>query len=117
MQLVDKKNKISLNDLKQMAEKKYGGLVKAVVDVEQKIMVIAGDMHADEETYLINLGSKQENLWGINLYPQNPGEEFIEFDSIINLRPKQGNLSRFVENKSLRAKIIAIVNQLIIKDE
>lgn len=115
MRLVDKKNKISLDDLKQMTEKKYGGLVKAVVDVKEEIMIVGGEMHADEETYLINLGSKQENLWGINLYPECKAEEFIDFDSIINLRPRQGNLSRYVEDENTRNKIITIVNQLIIR--
>lgn len=117
MKIVDRNNKITLEDLKKISRKMFSGLVKAVVDIEKEIMVIGGEMHADEESFLIGHGSTQRNLWGINLYPQNKPEEFIEFDSIINLRPGEANLSRYIENKKIRKKIITIVNQLIIKNE
>lgn len=113
MKLVDKK--ISLQELKQMAQKKFGGLVKAVVDIEKEIMVVDGDMHADEEKYLLDTGSKQNNLWGINIYPEETGKEFIEFDSIINIRPSQNNLSKNIEDEKIKEKIIKIVEKLIKK--
>ncbi|OGD62163.1 hypothetical protein A2160_01255 [Candidatus Beckwithbacteria bacterium RBG_13_42_9] len=107
--------KIPMAQLKSMAEKGFGNLVKAVVDVEKKIMAVDGELHADEEALLLENGSKQENLWGINLYPGINSPEWIEFDSMINLHPKSGNLSRGVENPQLRKKIVAIVSQLIEK--
>lgn len=113
MRLVDKE--ISLNELKRMADKMFGGLVKAVVDIKKEVMVIDGEMHADEEQYLINLRSKQDDLWGINLYPEIKGEGFIEFDSMINIRPSLNNLSRNVEDEEIRKKIIEIVNKLVKK--
>jgi len=114
MLLIDKP--IDFKKLVELAEKNFAGLVKAVVDVEKEMMVIGGEMHADEEKMLLENGSKQQDLWGINLYPQNFGkEDFIEFDSVINLRPSQNNLSRFVENEKIRQKIIKIVDQLIKK--
>jgi hypothetical protein len=112
MLLIDKP--IDFKKLVELAEKNFAGLVKAVVDVEKEMMVIGGEMHADEEKMLLEKGSKQQDLWGINLYPQNFGkEDFIEFDSVINLRPSQNNLSRFVEDEKIRQKIIKIVDQLI----
>ncbi|GIW64178.1 MAG: hypothetical protein KatS3mg092_0111 [Patescibacteria group bacterium] len=114
MKLVDKK--IKLDELKKMSLKMFGGLVKTVVDVEKEIMVVDGEMHADEEKYLLSLGSLQENLWGINLYPDFFGkEEFIEFDSMINIRPRQNNFSRDIENKKIKEKIIKIVHNLVEK--
>jgi hypothetical protein len=113
MKLVDKK--ISLLELKQMAKKMYSDLVKAVVDIEKEIMVVDGEMHADEEQLLLAKGSKQENLWGINLYPDLFDKNFIEFDSVINLRPRLNNFSRFVEDEKIRKKIIEIVNKLVKK--
>jgi hypothetical protein len=113
MKLVDKK--ISLLKLKQMAKKMYGDLVKAVVDIEKEIMVVDGEMHADEEQLLLAKGSKQENLWGINLYPDLFDKNFIEFDSVINLRPRLNNFSRFVEDEKIRKKIVEIVNKLVEK--
>ena len=113
MKLVDKK--ISLLELKQMAKKMYGDLVKAVVDIEKEIMVVDGEMHADEEQLLLAKGSKQENLWGINLYPDLFEKNFIEFDSVINLRPRLNNFSRGVNDKKIRKKIIEVVNKLVKK--
>lgn len=104
---------LSLAELKQMAQEKFGDMVKGVVDVERGMMAIGGDLHADEEAVLLENGSRQEDLWGINLYPEKTGEDFIEFDSMINIRPRQNNRSRGVENEEVRQKIRAIVNKLI----
>ncbi|MBN3033373.1 MAG: hypothetical protein JW873_04690 [Candidatus Saganbacteria bacterium] len=111
MKLVDRP--IARSELKQLAEKKFGNFVKAVVDLEQKIMAIDADLHADEESLLLEKGAKQEDLWGINLYPELTGEDFIEFDSMINLRPAQGNRSRNVEDPAVRQKVASIVHSLI----
>ncbi|PIR66234.1 MAG: hypothetical protein COU51_05110 [Parcubacteria group bacterium CG10_big_fil_rev_8_21_14_0_10_36_14] len=96
-----------------MAEKRFGDLVKAVIDIEKDIMAIGGELHADEEQILLEQDSKQENLWGINLYPSKTGEDFIEFDSMINIRPRQNNRSRGVEDKDIQKKIAEIVKKLI----
>jgi hypothetical protein len=71
-------------------------------------------MHADEEQLLLENGSAQENLWGINLYPEKfPDNSWIVFDSMINLRPSYGNRTRGVDNPEIQKKIIAIVNKLV----
>lgn len=111
------KEPIKREELKRIAEERYGDLVKAVVDVEKKVMALGGVLHSDEEGLLLKNNSSQENLWGINIYPDKfdkDPEEWIEFDSIINIRPSQGNRSRFVEDKEIRRKIINIVKSLII---
>lgn len=108
-------NKISAEELKQMAEKMFGNLVKAVVDIEKEVMAIDAELHSDEEVLLLKNGSIQKNLWGINIYPENQSEDFIEFDSMINLRPSQKNRSCGVENIEIQEKITKIVNNLIIK--
>lgn len=117
MKLLTKDQKISIDTLQEMAKKLYGNLVKAVVDVEKGIMVVSGELHSDEEAFLLQKGSRQENLWGINLYPDYyPQEHWIEFDSMINLRPSFGNLSRGVDDPKIREKIVKIVNQLVINE-
>lgn len=99
-----------------MANEKFGSLVKAVVDIRQGIMAIGGELHADEEVLLSEeCGSKREDTWGINLYPLNNDSEFIEFDSMINLKPACGNRSRGVEDIETRKKIEEIVGKLIVK--
>jgi len=102
-----------LKELKIMSEGMFGDLVKAVVDIEKEIMIVDAGLHADEEKALLDSGSRQEDLWGINLYPNEPEEFFIEFDSMINLRPSYGNRSRGVDDKNIQQKIIAIVNKLV----
>jgi len=104
---------ISKKELKEMAEKMYGNLVKAVVDIEKKIMAIDADLHADEEHLLIENGSDQKDLWGINLYPDLDGEDFVEFDSMINLRPSQNNRTRGVDDPKVRKIIVGIVNKIV----
>jgi len=101
-------------ELKKIAQERFGHFVKAVVDIEKKIMVIDADLHADEEALLLAEGSRQQNLWGINLYPDLSDEEWIEFDSMINVRPSQGNRGRGVDDEHIQKKIIAIVKHLII---
>lgn len=100
-------------DLNTMAQQQFGDMVKAVVDVEQCIMAIGGELHSDEEAILLEQGSLQKNLWGINLYPERPLPEWIEFDSMINVRPSGGNRSRYVERAEIRDAVTAIVNRLV----
>ncbi len=103
---------ISRDELTEIAKQQFGDMVKAVVDVERGIMAISGELHSDEEAVLLDQGSQQRHLWGINLYPDKPVEEWIEFDSLINVRPSAGNRSRYVESRVLRDTITTIVNRL-----
>lgn len=101
---------ITVGELKQMAEAMYGSFVKAVVDIEMKLLVVDAEMHFDEEQFLLENGSKQVNLWGVNLYPDQFGTtSFIEYDSMINVRSRDGNQSRSVEDPKLREQIMAII--------
>lgn len=109
------KNSITIKELQEMAQHLFGNLVKAVVDIEKNIMAVDAELHADEEQLLLENGSKQTNLWGINIYPETKDENWIEFDSMINLRPSQGNRSRGVDSEEIRKKIIKIVNKLVLK--
>jgi len=107
------KESITIEELREMAKKMFGDLVKADIDVEKETMIVDMELHADGEARLIEEGSLQKNLWGINLYPAIDGEDFIEFDSMINIRPGQGNRSRGVENEKIRKKITEIVGKLV----
>ncbi len=107
------KEKISRSELEGMAHS-FGNFVKAVVDIEKGIMAVGGELHSDEEALLLENGSQQRQLWGINLYPGLQGEELIEFDSVINLRPSHGNRTRGVGDEKTRHKIKEIVNSLIL---
>lgn len=106
--------KISMAELRAMAERMYGTIVKADVDVAKGIVVIDMEMHADGEAYMLENGSNQADLWGITLHPDKFGtDDFIEFDSMINLRPSQKNPSRDVLDPKVRKQIRAIVEELV----
>jgi hypothetical protein len=107
------RHSISRRHLSAIAETQFGDMVKAVVDVELGVMAIGGELQADEEAALMDQGSMQKDLWGINLYPAEQGNEWIEFDSMINVRPSQGNRSRNVEDDTLRDRIRHIVARLV----
>lgn len=104
---------ITLRELADIASSQFGNLVKAVIDVDREIMAIGGELHSDEEAVLLEQGSKQKDLWGINLYPKAPEESWIEFDSMINIRPSLNNRSRDVEDLTIREKIINTVEKLV----
>jgi hypothetical protein len=104
---------VSRDTLLEMATQQFGDMVKAVVDVKQGIMAIGGELHSDEEAILLDHGSLQGDLWGINLYPEKSPEEWIEFDSMINVRPSAGNRSRNVESGKIRETVTMIVQRLV----
>ena len=111
MKIVDK---ISVKELKDMAQKMFGELVKADVDIKKKIVVIDMPMHYDGEQVLLDKGSKQQDIWGINLHPDDFGtNDFIEFDSMINIRPSQGNPSRDILDKTIKAKVKEVIAEVV----
>ena len=111
MQLVDS---ISVSELRTMSDKMSEPLVKGVVDINDRLLVVDAEMHVDQEQFLLERGSQQRDLWGINLWPGQYGTDgFIEFDSMINIRPWQNNRSRSVDDHALRERIAAIVMEKI----
>jgi Protein of unknown function (DUF5674) len=104
---------VTLDELRSLAQAQFGEMVKAVVDVQQGIMAIGGELHADEEAVLLDQGSRQSDLWGINLYPDAAGAERVEFESMINVRPAQGNRSRSVQDPVLQVRIRDVVSRLV----
>jgi hypothetical protein len=76
-------------------------------------LLLDADMHSDQEAELLADGSAQADLWGINLYPGVAGPDWLEFDSMINLRPSFGNRSRGVDDAATRAAIAALVDKVV----
>ena len=108
------KEPIKKSEVALMATSEFGDIVKAVVDIDQEIMAIGGELHSDEEVLLTEEeGSKRENTWGINIYPKKPKDEWLEFDSMVNLKPHFGNRSRDIESEEIKEKIRKIVKKLI----
>lgn len=108
------KESITHEELRALAHEQYGDLIKAVVDVTQGIMGVGGELHIDIQSILIEkVGSKGDTTWGINLYLDKTGNDFIEFDSMVNLKPLIGNRTRGIEDEAVRTKIRDIVAHLV----
>ncbi|MFC1770344.1 DUF5674 family protein [Candidatus Margulisiibacteriota bacterium] len=104
---------ISKEYLQEIAKQRFGDMVKGVIDISTKELALGGELHADQEALLIEKGNEQDNLWGINIYVEEPFPENIEFDSIINIRPSQNNRSRNVDDPEIQKIILAILQELL----
>ena len=99
--------------MKIYAANTFGDMIKCVADVDKGLLAIDAELHADLERLLLENGSQQTDLWGFNLYPDETGEDFIEYDSLINIRSWQGNPSRDVLDQGVRDRIAIIVGKFI----
>ena len=114
METIIVREKITQSELKNLAREQYGDIIKAVVDVRQGVMGVGGELHVDIQSILIEkANSESQDTWGINLYLDKAGEEFIEFDSMINLKPALGNKIRGVEDVRTQKEIQRIVAKLV----
>ena len=115
MRTVSEGDRISLVELCRLAEERFGDLVKTVVDLQRRVMIVDADLHADQEAELLAGGSRQQDLWGINLYPDLSASEWIEFDSMINIRPSFGNHSRGVDDPATRDRVADLVRAMVLR--
>lgn len=109
MRTVTESQPITIDELRALARERFGDMIKGVVDLRRGILVLDADLHADQEAELIGDGSAQRDLWGINLYPDAEGAEWLEFDSMINLRPSFGNRSRGIDDPDTRDAVVALL--------
>ncbi len=104
---------IPFSEVTAAAQRRFGDMVKAAVDVGRGVMALGGELHSDEEALLLEDGAVQADVWGINIYPAETGDAWIEFDSMINVRPSASNRTRGVDDPAVRARIRAVVDALI----
>lgn len=105
---------ISREQLRKLAENTFGDMIKCVADIKTGDLALDAELHADLERLLLENGSAVQDLWGFNLYPDVDGDDFIEFDSLINIRAWQGNPTRGILNPEVRAAICRIVGEKIL---
>ena len=88
----------------------YEGMIKIVVNIRSRCLSGGGEMHADCESALLEDGSEQDDLWGANWYP---GEQRIEFESLINIRPRLGNRNIVIQDENLRKQVESVTRELL----
>lgn len=109
--------RISEGDLAELVERFFLDMVKYVVDLERGVAGVGGELHADAEQLLLEDGSRQEDLWGANYYPGRGEADCIEYTSLINIRPSQGNRSMVIEEASTRDRVRDLTHRLIGRGE
>lgn len=102
-----------MNELRNLANVFYVSMIKGVVDINKEVIAFGGEYHIDANNELINVGSVQSDIWGFNLIFDQPRESWIEYISLINIRPQANNFDMEVQDKSIRDKMKLIINSKI----
>jgi len=108
---------IDASQLQALTAHWFGDMVKLVIDIDQRVVAIGGELHADAEALLLERGSRQSSLWGANYMPGAGPDHCLELTALINIRPGQGNRSMVVQDPQIAAKMRAIVCDLIGRGE
>lgn len=108
---------IAPNVLRSLVDRFFEDMVKYVVDLERGVVAIGGELHSDAGALLLEDGSRQGDLWGANYYPGRGSDECIEFTSLINIRPAEGNRSMELQDEDLRGQVRQLTFELIGRGE
>lgn len=103
------KEKVVPVQIQEMLQE-YENIIKIVVDIRRRYLSGGGEMHADCESVLLEDGSEQDDLWGANWYPS---EQRIEFESLINIRPRLGNRNIVIQDENLRKQVESVTRELL----
>lgn len=106
-------DKISLEELREIAQEFYETMLKGVVDIKKEIVVFGGEYHADANEIILENGSRQSDVWGFNIYFDRPRDSWIEYISMINIRPQAGNMEMEIQDKDIKDKMKTIINSKI----
>ena len=106
-------DKITLGEIREIAKEFYVSMIKGVVDIEKEIVAFGGEYHADANEILIENGSLQSDVWGFNIYFERPKDSWIEYVSLINIRPQANNLEMEIKDKDIRKRMKTIINSKI----
>lgn len=106
---------ITLTEVRELAKKWYGTIIKGVIDIEKEIVALGGEYHMDANMVLLENGSQQENIWGFNLClnVKKDSPRWIEYIALINIRPRQNNQSMEIKDKNIRNKTRKILNKRV----
>jgi hypothetical protein len=96
---------LSKETLRRLTDETFGDMVKFVVDIEERTICVGGGLHSDEEAVMLEKGSRQQNLWGANYYPDLPGDDRFEYNSMINVRPSDDNHKQDIQSEVIRQKV------------
>ena len=111
--VVVRETRLPAHELRRLVDLYFEDMVKYVVDVARGVAAVGGEMHADAEQVLLEDGSGQTDLWGANYYPGRGREGCVEYTSLINIRPAQGNRSMELQDPATRERVRELTFALI----
>ncbi|MBI3305846.1 hypothetical protein HYZ82_01780 [Candidatus Nomurabacteria bacterium] len=111
IQILDRK--ISIGEIKKLADFWYGTMIKGTVDIELRKVALGGDYHIESSEMLTSSGSKFEDVWGFNIRFEEKPEGVLEFDSMVNIKPNFGNRSRSINSEEIMKKATEIIYQFV----
>lgn len=79
----------------------FGTYIKTVIDVKKKVCSAGCDRHFESEKILLQRGSNQSDIWGGGIDLET---KVIDFNSFINIRPKDRNTSNEIQDAKIREK-------------
>lgn len=103
------KETATATQIQEMLEE-YDKMIKIVVDIRRRVLSGGGEMHSDCESVLLEDGSEQDDLWGANWYP---AEQRIEYESLINIRPRLGNRNVLIQDENIRGQVESVTRGLL----
>ncbi len=108
-------DEISTDEVRKIAKEFYTTMIKGVVDIEREIIVLGGEYHMDANVVLLEKGSKQKDVWGFNINLNEPSDsdQWIEYISLINIRPLQNNRSMEIQDENIKRKVRHIITKKI----
>jgi hypothetical protein len=115
--IVIARGRLASGEVRRLVQRHFEDMVKFVVDVARGVAAVGGELHADEEALLLEDGSRQDDLWGANYYPGRGEDRCLEYTSLINIRPSQGNRSMVIEDETVRRRVREIAFALIGRGE
>ena len=105
--------KISKKELREIAKEVFGDMVKCTADIVQMRLAVGGELHMDSNELLIKTGSSQQDVWGFNIYPDMPEADLLEFNSLVNIKPRLGNRSANIMDEKVQKKIREVVKKFV----
>lgn len=96
--IITKNESYMKDEIKKLREQ-FDIYIKTVIDIKKKVCSAGCNRHFDGEKILLDQGSLQEDLWGGGVDLET---KIIDYNSMINIRPKQGNMSNEIQDKAKR---------------
>lgn len=86
----------------EKAREVYSDYIKTVMDIKKEILAVGGEYHVDCEEVLLNVGSKQENLYGGG-YRVSTKE--VEYMAMSNFKPALNKITYEIADATVRKKL------------